>query len=725
MSPAVETSHSQTEMIPFRLHPRVFTSLGSDLVTNDVVAILELVKNSYDAFAHRVDVRIIEHDDGNQSNKTQIIEIQDDGSGMTRKIIEDVWCVVATPYRLNNPYSEEGGNTRRVSGEKGLGRLSAARLGSNLVMYTKQVKNKCWQVDVSWEELSKGDTGESGIASIQPCESAVFPQGHGTLIRIVGLHTYWDEEKIDDLRDQLGRLISPFAGIEDFEIFLSSPYDNRGDEPTEIRPNVFLEVPPYLLKGHITDQGHLVANYSYNSSRGERTHNVDQMIWESSAPEGQLALPGDEYSTRPACGPFEFEIRIWDLDPDSILELSERYKLDRRKIRSYIKNYHGLSLYRDGILVLPKSDAARDWLGLDLRRVSKVGTRLSTSQMVGYVSLGADTNKRIKETSDRERLEENKAFKDFKKLFVRTLSILEDERDNDRRDAPHKEPPLSDLFSQLSPAPLLERVNSVAARGGQAAEVATLVDEYSGQVKEVIDTMERRLYYYSRLASLGVLAAMLVHEVRNQTLTIDGFLRLMKKLIVKIEATYQKKAEEELALADRGVQSLERLAERFSPLARRTAKGKHRTSIVEEIILDCVAMREQDIKKKGIKVEVPDSRTESEIDPGEFTAVIINLLDNAIYWISFSDHTPRTIRFDVDVNQKTKRVFVRVNDTGPGINSGDEERIFWPGVTRKEEGFGMGLTVASEIVSQYGGRMGLIKPGLMRGASFELDLPLK
>src|SRR6266404_5670394 len=48
---------SVQEQIPFRMHPRVFAALGADLVTNDVVAVIELVKNSYDAFATRVDVR--------------------------------------------------------------------------------------------------------------------------------------------------------------------------------------------------------------------------------------------------------------------------------------------------------------------------------------------------------------------------------------------------------------------------------------------------------------------------------------------------------------------------------------------------------------------------------------------------------------------------------------------------------------------------------------------
>jgi DNA mismatch repair ATPase MutL len=70
------------DRIPFRMHPRVFAALGADLVTNDVVAVIELVKNSYDAFAHNIWLRF--RDDQSQG---AFLEIEDDGDGMTREII--------------------------------------------------------------------------------------------------------------------------------------------------------------------------------------------------------------------------------------------------------------------------------------------------------------------------------------------------------------------------------------------------------------------------------------------------------------------------------------------------------------------------------------------------------------------------------------------------------------------------------------------------------------
>ena len=82
--------------------------------------------------------------------------------------------------------------------------------------------------------------------------------------------------------------------------------------------------------------------------------------------------------SRATCGPFEFEIRAWDLGSDDTLEIQERFDISKTSVRAAIRAHKGISIYRDEILVLPKSEGARDWLGLDLRRVSRVGTRLST-----------------------------------------------------------------------------------------------------------------------------------------------------------------------------------------------------------------------------------------------------------------------------------------------------------------------------------------------------------
>ena len=218
-------TEKKTEKIPIRFHPRVFASLGAELVTNDIVAIIELVKNSYDAFASRVDVRIVK----DEKTTEQEIEIADDGVGMSKLVIEDAWCVVATPYKVENPFVKSSRRTRRVSGAKGLGRLSVARLGKDLEMFTKSVDSPCWKVAVNWDSLAATENFDLAAADVTETIKCPFSSPHGTLIRIKELNTDWTNERIVELKEQLSRLVSPFSGIEDFEIHLTEPETETSD----------------------------------------------------------------------------------------------------------------------------------------------------------------------------------------------------------------------------------------------------------------------------------------------------------------------------------------------------------------------------------------------------------------------------------------------------------------------------------------------------------------
>ena len=113
------------------------------------------------------------------------------------------------------------------------------------------------------------------------------------------------------------------------------------------------------------------------------------------------------------------------------------------------------------------------------------------------------------------------------------------------------------------------------------------------------------------------------------------------------------------------------------------------------------------------------------VDPGELLPILNNLLENALYWVSLIRDHERVILYSVMPGNEPSRIIVRIDDTGPGIPDGDEDRIFLPGITNKPEGLGMGLTITSELVEQYGGQLRLIKPGYLNGASFEFDLPVK
>ncbi len=711
------------------MHPRVFESLGKDLVTNDIVAVIELVKNSYDAYAQNVWVRF-----GESEPEGSYLEIEDDGQGMTEEILKDVWCMVATPFKEQHPLTKRGKNRRRVAGEKGLGRLSTLRLGKRLHMLTQTEDAPCWEVEVNWNALLEADDLSESFVNyrLYSQESPFSGSGSGTILAIYELNSHWDQDRMSDLRNNLARLISPFAQVGEFNIFFSGFEETLVEEELEIKPYEFLANPKYKISGSVDEDGNMNAEYEFVpiKSVGLSREKIIDIKWEeilSEARKRDKLKPSSSplissSSQKSNCGPFDFEIRAWDIATDDTAEIAERFNLQKNEIRKAIREHNGISIYRNGVLVLPKSDSARDWMGLDLRRVSKTGTRLSTNQIVGYVSISAEYNPQIRDTSDRERLVSCVEVAEFEAILMEIVIKLENERNKDRKDASEEEQKTESLFDKLSAEGLLDKVTEISKRGGRPSQVVPLVREHKKDLDATRNTLQKRFVYYSRLATIGSIAEMLVHEIRNRTTIIGSFLKFVEKHFEPFKEKWTKK----YTRAVRAVDSLEHLSDTFLPLASRNFKrGKRLRSVLEEHIRECVEIRKEIMRKQNIKCKMPESETFVAVDPGELDAIILNLLANSEYWLSKSPEDDREIEFQLDWTNGGQRVCVSVHDTGPGIDDEDVEKIFWPGVTSKPDGIGMGLTVVSELVAAYGGDVLTIHPGERGGASFVFDLPVR
>ena len=705
-----------SEQIPFRIHPRVFAALGADLVTNDVVAIIELVKNSYDAFAENVWLRFRE-----DPTLDMLLEIEDDGNGMTKEIIENVWCHVATPYKEQNPYVRNGKKKRRVVGEKGLGRLSVARLGERLQMLTKAPGDPCWEVSVNWSDISRGDDLSESFAGCKEYFGKSPFKKSGTQIRIFDLKQEWDENRVSDLKENLARLISPFSVHGNFKIYMSV-FGEDTTEEVEIEAPEFLSKPKYRIKGNVDKNGNVNGTYQFASiSGGTPRYKKLKLPWYRIHEIIQDRTRFQFSSERANCGPFSFEIRVWDIASDDMKEIAGRFDFKKSQVRKAIRAHKGISVYRDGVLILPKSDNARDWLGLDLRRISKVGTRLSTSQIVGYISISAEKNPLIKDTSDRERLASCVEVAEFEEILKAIVFLLENERDEDRI-RPDREKPMKNLFEKLSVDEFSEEVMALSDEGAEIAKVIpplrTFRDSHDSARKEI----QERFVYYSRLATVGTIAEMLVHEIRNRTIAFGSFLKITQDRFGPFK---EKAFEVVFRSADRAVDALERLADTFAPLASRNFRRRKRASILEEQIRECLTLHKGEIERNHVRCRVPESETKVAVDPGELDAIILNLITNAVYWMREVPKEKRELKFSFTFINDGERVLVDVQDTGPGISMDDMEKVFWPGVTSKPGGIGMGLTVALELVAAYGGRMSTKYIGNNGGASFAFDLPLR
>ena len=714
----------QTE-ISMKFHPRAFAAFGSDLVTNDAVAITELVKNCYDAYANYAAVVFGEDKEGTY------IEIIDDGLGMTQDIIATAWSVIATPYKENHPCIERNGKRRIVSGNKGLGRFSAARLGHKMRIITHNSSDICFSAEIDWNEFLNSDSIEKCKVYIKEFELQELlrlikkrintDSETGTIIRIYDLNEVWTEEEILPLRNSLARLISPFDVVEDFAISL---FYGKSDQKIIIEPLEFIKKPLYRIQGSVDEKGDVYYLYQF-APRGTPVNEENNIIeWELASKgfdnnTSSIKISKDDAKNKYCGGSFSFEIRAWDLDADSVGEIHDVFKIKKREIRQTISTYKGISIYRDNVLVLPKSDAARDWLGIDIRRVSSLGKRLSTSQMIGILSISSEGNPELKDTTDREKLVDTLGYKQFCKIVETIIATLENYRNFDKKvNEPLNNPTLTDLLTPLDTSKLESKVQLMIQEGASKEDILDVVHEYGEDTAKNLGELNDRLIYYAQTASLGSIAIVIMHEIRQGMTVIKRFLKRIKPDL----PVDNKRTEEYFYDAEASHQRLLEVADSFAPLYKKELfKEKCQTSVLQAIqgSIRLIGAKKE-AKKVLFKVELQRDYL-TVLHTGEIQTVLINLLDNACYWLR------KNIEKRVLISVKKvscSHIEISVSDNGPGVQVENKEKIFQPGITAKPQGIGMGLVIVTELLNNYNCKIRLETPGEIGGATFVFDVPL-
>ena len=174
----------------------------------------------------------------------------------------------------------------------------------------------------------------------------------------------------------------------------------------------------YTFKGNVNDKGEV--KYDYESRKTKKKISAKFKI--------NLKQP----SRVSQSGPFEFEFRVWDREPENLRGLASEIGSTLRDIKSDLDAGAGVSVYRDGFRVLPYGEIKNDWLRLDLRRVNNPTRRLSNNQVIGYISINLDNNPQLVDQSNREGIVESSAFNDLKESITFILNELENKRYNER-----------------------------------------------------------------------------------------------------------------------------------------------------------------------------------------------------------------------------------------------------------------------------------------------------
>lgn len=720
---------TKQEMIPIVMHPKAFAAFGADLVTNDVVALIELVKNAYDAFAYDVSVEFNKNDDG----KIELI-IADNGLGMTKDVIINAWAVIATNNKVRNPYVKRDGETRAVSGNKGMGRFSAARLGGKLSLVTKTKVEGCYRINLDWNMFNSATSINECNFTLEKIDDNVISSESGTILTISELNHIWGDDDYVDLQEELSRIINPFGKNERFNITLKC---NGEDNPIDIQVPEFVNHPKYLFDATVDSQGNVNWSYSFSPlKRGlDFSNNISgNLTWEEILEDLKSELNKTSQKNHkilsakaPSCGNFKMEIRVWDRDAESIQDITELYSMKRSAYKSALRAYKGLSVYRDGVLVLPKSEASRDWIGLDLRRVGRVGDRISTNQIIGIIEISSAENPNIKDATDREKLVDTVEYLEFTTIIKAAVKLLEGLRKNDRIETDNHSVEgsrsLTDLLSGVDSQELLVEVEEKVKSGATITDLVQIVKDYSADTQEKIEDLKDRLVYYGQVASIGSISGFIIHEIRGRMTSVKRYLDYTEKEYSPFNQRMQKSYD----YASLAHQRMIDVSNTFAPIFDAGLRQRKNYCKLLQEIENSIALLDKKVLDNNVKISI-DCKEEFVVSMhrGELQTVLINIIDNAIYWTAQKNEKDnRNVEIIVRM-EDSKHVMIEISDNGPGIEEKDVGRIFSPGVTKKKFGVGMGLVIVTELLSKYDADVSVIVPGRINdGATFKLLLPGK
>ncbi|MBU3663008.1 MAG: GHKL domain-containing protein, partial [Bacteroidetes bacterium] len=363
--------------------------------------------------------------------------------------------------------------------------------------------------------------------------------------------------------------------------------------------------------------------------------------------------------------------------------------------------------------VIPYGNKNNDWLNLNIRRVNNPTLRLSNNQIVGYVSIGLDTNPELKDQSNREGIVESQSFIDLKEFIILILNEVETRRYIERpRENDAANLNKDGLFDRFSLKTIISYLNEKLPNN---KEVIALVQNKELEIQEGVKKVQDVISRYRRLTTLGQLIDVILHDGG----TYLGKINIQAGLIKRELSNLPPNIENISSSADKIIKVRENFAQlfkRIEPFGGRK-RGRPRQIFVEDIIADQFLLAHRDIGKLNINCKIPDSKNAVTIDEAELGIIIMNLINNSIYWL---ETISAERKIEVLVERNSDSLSIVFSDNGPGIKDGTELAIFDPYFSTRPDGIGLGLTIVGELVSEYNGDFYLVNNGPLDGATFKI-----
>lgn len=686
------TKNEKKSLVNFKPRARLLIQLGDQLIKNESIALVELVKNSYDADANKVDIYMENVEDPDNG----IIIIEDDGYGMSPEIVENVWLEPGADFKSNlikqNITSPK--YNRLPIGEKGIGRFGVHKLGNIIELTTKSKNSNEVFVKIDWDDFNNYKyLEEVPITIVERSVPLHFKDGKtGTNIVISKLRKKWERGIAREIKRSITALASPFQNNDSFK-----PSFDIIDKPNWFDGLLnWVDVKDYsLFRFKITIEGNYISDFEYSFTPWStmtklfpRDVNINDSLIETFKTLKYKNENGKDETfslSNYEIGKIIFEGYVFDQDP-FLLKMGVS---DKEGFKKYIKSNGGVKVFRDGLRVYDYGEPENDWLNLDFRRFQQPTKAISNNLILGAVYLDRIDSSSLTEKTNREGFVENEAYKSFRNAILHSLDIVETLRLTDKKklkDIYGPTPKSAPLASTLSEAKnyVEEKVKDVEVK----KQIVTYLNKIEGDYKRVSENL-------LKAAGAGLSMSVVVHEV--------------EKILFEVEKVLKSENASERVL--KLVTHLSSLIDGYAEIIRKSSQtSENITQIIDQALFNTeyrLMSHKVDIIKQ---YKLFRGNNKLKIAKNLLTGTIMNLIDNAIYWLDQKSFTSiekkelfsKKIFIDLTEDQKFLNLIIADNGTGFLIPTDD---ITEPFVSAKPGGIGLGLHIASEIMEAQNGRI--------------------
>ncbi len=723
----------KSEALSFRPYARLLTMLGDQLIKNERIALVELIRNAYDADADGVEVRFEDFNKNMTPNERSRIVVRDDGAGMTDETVRNQWMNPAAPQKYLDKMQGKRrtpGKKRVIQGEKGIGRFAVLKLG-RVITVTTRPRHALSETVLSYDfsrfdddfVLENDRLKEIFLDQIEIDCSWTEPKQlpgakHGTVIEIRKLKGNWNKRIIKRLRRDVSNLTDPVSRItghkasDRFEIAIVCNGEQQSVEADQVD----------TLKSLIEDKAVLNLQGEYQSGK-----NV--FSFKTTAGEEQISLQDAKISglwvwrnrfgrnvvgagTKQAyqCGSFTFQFYIFDFSRG----IDGRHVL--KQVEKNLLKEHRVYLYRDNMRVYPYGDPEDDWLNIDVTRgIGRAGDFFSNDQIIGWIDISQEGNPKLRDKTDREGLmDTGGAARDLIFLVQTFLSYIK-QYPYARYRQKQQQRNAARFVHEGVVARGLAELKEVLEKSGNKAQVRK-VSRVEATYKKEKEFLTQRAEMTEDLAGVGLSVEMASHDIM---LLMNRAQDIGKRLSRAARTQGYEKIRDQ---ADMLVGVLQQILDGMRDVQVMFKSSRRRRKILKvEPLLDKIHQIYRTLlEKRGIryqKVNVSRSPLKGSTTDGVVMQVLINLFDNASYWLDSVEPSKRQIRVTVDGDQG-ELVF---SDSGPGVDPEDLPYIFEPFYSGKgQEGRGLGLYIARQLLERHDYRIAMAEDHqrILPGANF-------